>query len=107
MYLSLLIAVVAVVFNRLLIEQDGIMEFYGRWIDRLPRYLSDPLGRCTYCFGGQIALWFSLVKFIHAGSMWYEYLMIIAYVCLTILFIHIIAFIWDLIEKLWEKLNQN
>lgn len=104
MYLTFFIAVVSVVFNRLLIEDDGLLNFYGKWIDNLPKWLNYPLGRCTYCFGGQIALWLFLFRFALKEEFSLYYLMIISYVCITIFLIHILAFIWDLIENLWKKM---
>ena len=102
MYLTFLIAVVAVVFNRLLI--DGIFKFYGKWLKRLPEFIADPLGDCTYCFGGQIALWLFVVKFIIEVDFGFSWLLIIPYICITIFIIHILSFIWDLIEKQWERM---
>ena len=102
MYLSLLIAIFAVVLNRYLIEDEGILEFYGRLIDRLPDYLNYPLGRCSYCFAGQVALWVYIIKYIITVDFGTDYLMIILYITLTIFLTHIIAFIWDIIERLWK-----
>ena len=103
MLTCLYIAVFAVIFNRLLIEEEGIFEFYGRWLLRLPELLAKPLGDCTYCFGGQVALWVFTIRFILTEPFGFGYLLIVPYVCITIFLIHIIAFIWDLIEKQWEN----
>jgi len=104
MYLTFYIAIVSVVFNRLLIEDEGLLSFYGQWIDRLPAWLNYPLGRCTYCFAGQVALWLFVVKFIAEKETVIYYLIIIPYVCVTIFLVHVLAFIWDIIENSWKKM---
>lgn len=52
MIYTLYIAVFAVVFSYILIDEDMIFGFYGRMLNRIPDKLSFPLGECAYCFGG-------------------------------------------------------
>ena len=54
------IASFAVVFSEMLTAPKMIFERYGRWLDRLettrPK-LAYPIGYCSKCTAGQIALW--------------------------------------------------
>jgi hypothetical protein len=54
------IAAFAVVFSEMLTAPKMILEKYGRWLDRLeatrPK-LAYPIGYCSKCTAGQIALW--------------------------------------------------
>lgn len=57
---SVMVAVFAVVFTCILIDEDMIFGFWGKWIAQLPDKLEYPLGGCAYCFAGQIAVWYYL-----------------------------------------------
>lgn len=59
-------AVVAWVFCMVLCDEGMIFNFYYRWIEKLPDWLFKPLGGCEYCFGGQLALWYYLIR--HFGD---------------------------------------
>jgi hypothetical protein len=58
-------------------SQGMIFSPYQRLIDRLPEWLSWPLGKCFKCFTGQVMLWyfifthkfdvFELLFFVSAG----------------------------------------
>jgi len=57
MLITLYIAIFAVVFCEMLITSGNIFAFYGRMIERLPDWITKPLGGCPKCMAGQIALW--------------------------------------------------
>lgn len=80
------IAIVAWVFSCLLIE-DGMI--FGKWwvvLNKLPSWLSKPLGACEYCLAGQIALWY---------GVWQGHSIIthITFISITIFFVHLINII--------------
>lgn len=52
-----LLSVAAIVVN-LLLEPYMALNWYGNLIDKLPTWLSFPLGRCEKCLSGQLALWY-------------------------------------------------
>lgn len=56
-------AVFAYVWSNILIQPQMIFGWYGDRIDRLPMYLSKPLGGCSLCFGGQFSLWAYIIYF--------------------------------------------
>ena len=57
---ALQIAAFAVVFSDLLTRPKMLFESYGKWLDRMemtrPK-LAYPLGYCSKCLAGQLALW--------------------------------------------------
>lgn len=63
---------------------EEILNWYGRWLGTLPEWLAKPLGLCSKCFAGQLALWSSLIIVFYAGplfALWF-----VPYtVCLSIL----------------------
>jgi len=90
--ISLQIAVFAVVFSCILIEEGQIFSFYGDLLGRLPDWLSQPLGLCAYCFGGQVALWY----FIFIPE--YNFFTHISFVAITIFLIHLILYVYERTE---------
>lgn len=68
-----------------------ILGFYGKLIKKLPQKLSYPLGDCPYCFGGQVALWYYLLK--HFDS--YQLDIHLFFITTTIFFIHLTQFIYE------------
>jgi len=70
-----------------------IFEFYGRLLDRLPEWLGHPLGRCSYCMGGQIALWY-FIFFIPE----YDFLIHLSFTAATIFLIHLILYVYEKTE---------
>ena len=86
---TLLIAIFAVVFCCILMDEDMIFGFWSRWIDKLPNKVSFPLGGCAYCFGGQIALWYYPV------FMDYNAVMHVFFVSTTIFFIHLTLYLYE------------
>lgn len=54
------IAVFSVVFSEMLTVPKMLFEKYGRWLDKLEQTrpkLAYPIGYCSKCFAGQIAIW--------------------------------------------------
>jgi len=88
-FYAILVAVFAVVWSCILIDEDMIFGFYGKWIDRLPSKLSYPLGSCSYCFGGQVALWYYFFVDDYRPDNH------VFFVSMTILFIHLILYLYE------------
>lgn len=84
-----MIAVVAVVFTCILVSEGMVFGFWEKILDRLPDELAYPLGKCPYCFGGQIALWYYF--FIEEYNIVHH----IYFISLTILFIHLIFYLYE------------
>ena len=89
LYKSLLIAVFSVIFVMLLTDEGKIFHWWEKLIQRLPKYLYNPLGGCTYCMAGQISLWY----YIFLGE--YHVIEHIFFVSSTIFITHLIMFIYD------------
>ena len=86
---SLLIAVVAVVFSCILIDEDMIFGFYGKWLNRIHPKIAYPLGNCAYCFGGQVATWYYFIIDQYRPD---NHIFMIA---MTIFFIHLILYLYE------------
>lgn len=80
--ISLLISVNAWVFVNILMQPEMIFSWYDDLISKLPRWLYKPLGGCTYCLAGQMALW--IYPYVSWGS--YHLLDHILFIGLTIFF---------------------
>lgn len=50
----------SIVFCEILTAEGNIFYWYRLQIDKLPMWLYKPLGGCTVCYSGQVALWGSL-----------------------------------------------
>lgn len=58
---SILISVIGYVFTHNLIQAGDILHFYKKLIQKIPyNSLRKPLGMCTVCFTGQLALWLGI-----------------------------------------------
>jgi len=79
-------AIFAWTFSMILIDGDMIFSRWWEVLNRLPMWLSKPLGACEYCFAGQSALWGYII--IHHSQ--YNVLEHIMYVSITIFSIAII-----------------
>jgi len=84
-----MIAITAVVFSCILIDEDMIFGFWGRLLARMPNKLSFPLGECAYCFGGQIAVWYYFFIDDYRPDRH------IFFVSATIFFIHLTLYIYE------------
>lgn len=58
--IAFMCSIVGHVMSNILIYED-ILNWYGRLIGKLPEWLGKPLGICSICFTGQLAIWSSLV----------------------------------------------
>jgi hypothetical protein len=79
-----------------LCEDDMILSWYRKLIERLPEWLYYPLGGCYRCLGGQICFWYYLVVYFNHYSLTDH----LFFVSAGILF----AMIWHLIYILLEYL---
>jgi hypothetical protein len=82
---SILLAVAAWVYVYVLLEPGAILGWWGDIVERLPHWLSEPLGGCEYCVGGQFALWFYVLR---RGE--YDLIEHILFITLTIFLITLI-----------------
>jgi hypothetical protein len=83
---SILAGIIGWVFCIILIDEGMI---FGKWwnvLNKLPSWLSKPLGACEYCFSGQLAFWYYLYGYLHSYSL----LAHIAFTCGTIFTVKII-----------------
>ena len=94
LFISIQVAVFSVVFSCILIERGMIFEFYGRLLDRLPKWIGYPLGRCAYCLGGQIALWYFIFS-VHKG---YDFFIHLSFIAVTLFLIHLILYVYEKTE---------
>jgi hypothetical protein len=97
LYISVQIAIFAVIFSCILIEKEQILEFYGNLLEKLPRWLGHPLGLCAYCFGGQIALWYFIYRVITLPEKYY-FLDHVSFIAVTIFLIHLILYVYEKTE---------
>lgn len=57
------IAITSYVFCCILIDVDGIFEFYGDFLYNIKQskpkleFILKPFGRCEHCFAGQVSFW--------------------------------------------------
>lgn len=83
---SILLAIAAWVYVYILLKDGMVLSWLWNILDRLPEWLSEPLGGCEYCVAGQFALWYYLYK------NFYEYDVAdhILFITLTIFIVEII-----------------
>lgn len=85
------ISIVTVVFVNLC-EPGMIFTFWGKLINKLPDWLYNPLGGCVKCFGGQVALWFYIIKYFHSYNLLEH-----------IVFTSSVIFLSLILNKLWQN----
>ena len=56
--ISIFIGMFGAVWGEILSAPGFIFDWYIKLIDPLPKYIKNPIGYCSYCMVGQIALWF-------------------------------------------------
>ena len=54
---SFLLALTSWVFVNILEDDEMIFGWYGKLIDRLPKWLNKPIGGCDLCMAGQFGFW--------------------------------------------------
>ena len=94
LFISLQVAVFVVVFSCLLIDEGQIFSFYGRLLDRLPEWLGHPLGRCAYCLGGQIALWYFVYRMFFIPEKYSPFIHL-SFIAITLFLIHLILYVYE------------
>jgi hypothetical protein len=105
---ALLVAICGYTITVLLMEERGLLGWYMRWISGFPVWLYKPLGGCTLCFTGQLALWgFLMLDFGQSGIfplLWgYPVLNHVIFVLMAIFFTHLILQSEQyLTNKLWK-----
>jgi hypothetical protein len=60
------VAIVAWVFNTVLIAEGMVFGWYGDWLHKLNNtrpWLAKPLGYCLACFAGQLGFWWYLIAY--------------------------------------------
>lgn len=87
--LAFKISLIAFMFTALG-EPDMIFAPYQRLINHLPLWLNKPLGGCSYCFCGQVSLWY----FIFTQP--FNLLELLFFVSLSIFLTSIYTYIWNL-----------
>ena len=55
--LAFMLALLAWVFVNILMAEEMIFSWWQVVIDRLPKWLSKPLGGCDRCMAGSLAFW--------------------------------------------------
>ena len=64
---AVIVGIVAWVFVFILMDSGMIFERWWLVLNKLPMWLSKPLGACEYCFAGQLALWYYLIHELLVG----------------------------------------
>ena len=77
---AVLLGVTAYTFVHIL-QDTMTFKWYKNLLEKLPDVLKLPLGGCSLCFGGQIALW-SYIYFYHASI--YEAIIFISLTIFTV-----------------------
>jgi len=85
---AIVVGIVAWVFVFILMDSGMIFERWWLVLNKLPMWLSKPLGACEYCFAGQLALWYYLIHELLVGS--YNALYHIAFISVAILTVKIL-----------------
>ena len=94
LHISIQIAVFAVVFSCILIEEGMILGYYGKLLKKLPEWIGHPLGGCAYCMGGQIALWYFIYRVFTIPEKYY-FLDHLSFIAITIFLIHLILYVYE------------
>jgi len=84
-------SIIAVVYCEVLMADGMLLDWWARILDRMkPEWIAKPLGGCTYCFAGQLALWSGFF-------IWNDYKLLTHFLyIITVLFvIHIYKRIWN------------
>ena len=62
MYDAIRISLITFMFSALSQRDNSILSWYGRLINKLPWYLSRPIGGCYMCLTGQVCLWYYVIS---------------------------------------------
>ena len=70
-----------------LMQPGEVLSFYGKLINKIKHdFIYKPLGGCNRCFGGQIAIYFYLIKYFH----FYNFFNHVFFICGVILTVMIL-----------------
>ena len=97
---AIVIGIIAWVFVYVLMDSGMIFEKWWLVLNKLPVWLSRPLGGCEYCFAGQLALWYYLVDKLCYGA--YNALHHIAFISISILTVKILNKLNDNNNRTWN-----
>ena len=87
-FAALLLSVTAWTFVNVLEQPDMIFEKYFTLISKLPGHIAKPLGLCSYCLSGQLALWYFI--FFEFETL-YNFIHLIVFISLTIFFVKLLT----------------
>lgn len=96
MEIYIYIGIAAWVYTNILIAPDMIFNKLNYVYDKLPSWLSKPLGVCEYCFAGQIAFWHYIIVNIDTYNLFTHILM----TSLSIFMVELINIIY-----IWKNLK--
>lgn|GEM_PF-1219655 len=82
-FIGLACGIIAYTVSNILVYED-ILNWYARFLNRLPEWLGKPLGLCSKCFAGQLALWVTLFFIISCFRNVWDLVMLPYPVCLAI-----------------------
>jgi len=97
---AIIVGIVAWVFVFILMDSGMIFEKWWVVLNKLPQWLSKPLGACGYCFAGQLAFWYYLIHELIDGT--YNALYHIAFVSIAILTVRILNHILNNNNRTWN-----
>lgn len=87
-YYSIVISIISVVYVMILQQPGMLLDWWNNILNKMPDWISKPLGTCEYCFSGQVALW----GYLFIWNNWIEW---VFFTALTIFLTHIISWIYE------------
>jgi len=98
---AILTGVVAWVFVFILMDTDMIFQKWWLVLNKLPQWLSKPLGACEFCFAGQLGFWYYLIHELIDGT--YNAIYHIVFVSVAILTVRVLNHIFkDNNNRTWN-----
>jgi len=85
--LSIEIAVFAWTISNILMSPGMILWRYAEWLERIPVWLSKPLGLCEKCMAGQIAFWYYVAT---SCDPLFSIVPALVFAVLTVFMVHVI-----------------
>jgi hypothetical protein len=98
---AVIIGIVAWVFCLILIDEGMIFGYWWTVLNKLPVWLSKPLGACEYCFAGQLALWWYIYQSCLTGQ--YNAFYHIAFISVAIFTVKVINELFDFLENSFDN----
>ena len=97
---AVITGIVAWVFVNILMDTDMIFNKWWVVLNKLPQWLSKPLGSCEYCFAGQLAFWYYLIHELIDGT--YNAIYHIVFVSIAILTVRILNEYLNSNNRTWK-----